>query len=72
MAIVFSTQARVDSFPSDYPGCTLITGSVGITGSVTHLDSLQEITQIGGGVQILNAQLTSLQSLWSVIWVIRY
>jgi hypothetical protein len=67
VAIVFSTQAQVDSFPSDYPGCTLITGSVGITGSVTHLDSLQQITQIGGGVQILNAQLTSLQGLHNVI-----
>ena len=60
-AIVFSNQAQVDAFPSNYPGCTIIDGNVGITGSVQNLDSLIQVTKIGGSVSILNA--TSLSDL---------
>jgi len=53
-AIIFTTQQQVDNFPSDYLGCTIIDGSVGISGSVNNLDSLINITQIGGNVLISN------------------
>ncbi len=31
-ASVFNSQAQVDAFPLNYPGCTAIDGNVGITG----------------------------------------
>ena len=56
IAIVFTTQAQVDAFPTDYPGCTIIDGNVGITGNnITNIDSLIQITKINGSLQILNA-----------------
>ena len=63
--IVFSTQQQVDDFPVNYPGCSIITGNVGITGNdITNLDSLIQITQINGSLQILEANnLTSLTGL---------
>jgi len=30
--ITFTTQAQIDSFPINYPGCTEIEGDVGIVG----------------------------------------
>ena len=39
-AIVFTTQQQVDDFPSNYLGCTIVDGSVGVAGSVQNLDSL--------------------------------
>lgn len=64
-AIVFTTQQQVDDFPANYPGCTIITGNLGITGNdITNLDSLIQITQINGSLQILDANnLTSLSGL---------
>jgi hypothetical protein len=65
VAIVFNTQQQVDDFPANYPGCSIITGNVGITGNdITNLDSLTQITQIAGSLQILNANnLLSLSGL---------
>lgn len=65
VAIVFNTQQQVDDFPANYPGCSIITGNVGITGNdITNLDSLIQITQISGSLQILNANnLLSLSGL---------
>lgn len=55
VAIVFTTQAQVDAFPTDYPGCTIIDGNVGITGNdITNIDALNQITKINGSLQILN------------------
>jgi hypothetical protein len=69
-AIVFSTQADVDAFPSLYPGCTTILGNVGITGSVTNLDSLYKIKTIKGSLSILNnnvlGTLSGLENLDSI------
>lgn len=65
VAIVFNTQQQVDDFPDNYPGCSIITGNVGIIGNdITNLDSLIQITQIAGSLQILNANnLLSLSGL---------
>lgn len=65
VAIVFTTQQQVDDFPANYPGCSIITGNVGIIGNdITNVDSLIQITQIAGSLQILNANnLSSLSGL---------
>ena len=75
--ITFTTQAQINSFPTDYPGCTIIDGNVGITGNnITNIDSLIQITKINGSLQILNAggltnldgfeNLTHVQGLISI------
>src|SRR5688500_2133171 len=51
--IIFTTQQQVDNFPSDYPGCSVVQGNIGITGNdITNLDSLIFITEIQGSMQI--------------------
>jgi len=70
IAIVFDTQAEVDAFPTDYPGCTSIEGSLGITGSVTNLDSLIQITSIGEDVLINNSStLVNVEGLNNVQFI---
>jgi hypothetical protein len=71
VAIVFSTQAQIDAFPTDYPGCTIIDGNVGITGSdITNLNGLSQITIIKGSLQLLDClnlqSLAGLQNLESI------
>ena len=62
--IVFTTQAQVDNFPSDYPGCTMIDGNVGVTGDIiTNLDSLSQLTKVGGSIQIIISKMRSLSIL---------
>jgi hypothetical protein len=62
--IVFSTQEQVDNFPIIYPGCTIIDGNVGVTGSeIMNLDGLSQITQIGGNVLINADSLSSVVGL---------
>jgi hypothetical protein len=57
VAIVFTTQAQVDSFPKNYPGCSVIDGNLGFTGeNITNLDSLIQIKEIKGSVQFLDLQ----------------
>ena len=69
--IHFSTQAQIDSFPINYPGCSQIQGYVKIRGmNITSLDSLIQIKTIGGYLEIYDndslAQLTGLDSLTHV------
>ncbi|HOY06306.1 MAG TPA: hypothetical protein PLO67_12940 [Saprospiraceae bacterium] len=62
--IVFYSQAQVDHFSSNYPGCTTIEGFVQVTGAgISALDSLQVLTELGGGIQISGTMLTSLNGL---------
>ena len=47
--ITFTTQAQVDSFQINYPGCTEIMGTVVIEGpSINNLDGLNVLTAVGG------------------------
>jgi len=47
--ITFSTQAEIDDFQTNYPGCTEIEGDVIINGSnITNLNGLSVVTSIGG------------------------
>ncbi|MFN0015198.1 MAG: right-handed parallel beta-helix repeat-containing protein, partial [Saprospiraceae bacterium] len=54
--ITFTTQAEVDAFPTNYPGCTQITGDVTINDGdynafITNLNGLSNITSIGGNLR---------------------
>jgi len=51
--IIFTTQAQIDSFPVDYPDCSRIGGDVKIIGEdITNLDSLKQLSYIGGSLYI--------------------
>jgi hypothetical protein len=56
--ITFSTQAEIDNFQTNYPGCTEIQGDVTISGSdITNLNGLNVVNYISGNLIIGNAQL---------------
>ncbi len=64
--INFDTQAEIDNFSVNYPGCTAIPGDVSISGYyITNLNGLSNLTLIGGGFYIstLSTSLTSLDGL---------
>lgn len=47
--ITFTTQAVIDNFQTNYPGCTEIEGFVIINGNdITNLSGLSVLTSIGG------------------------
>lgn len=51
--IIFSSQAQIDSFPNNYPGCTEIEGKVEVNGEdITNFSGLNAVTQIGGDLFI--------------------
>jgi len=51
--ITFTTQAQIDSFQINYPGCTEIEGRVEICGAdISNLDGLMPITSIYGSLVI--------------------
>jgi hypothetical protein len=74
--ITFSTQAQVDSFQINYPGCTHIEGDVGIINDdywggfdITNLNGLSGVTSIGGSLSIrcfLLSNLAGLNALTSI------
>jgi hypothetical protein len=60
----FNSQSKVDDFPQDYPGCTMIIGDVEIKGTVINTDSLYPLTEIQGTLDITTTpNLTSLEGL---------
>ena len=63
--ITFTTQAQIDNFQANYPGCTEIIGHVTIDGNdINNLNGLNVLTSIGGTVFIpTNPALTSLSGL---------
>ena len=74
-AITFSSQAQIDAFPINYPGCAQILGNViiddAITGNITNLNGLAQIEFIRGSLEIKNnAALTSLIGLNSLTTII--
>lgn len=69
--ITFSTQAEIDNFSINYPGCTTILGDVSIdesvSGMITSLAGLSQLNAIGGTLEVRdNAALTSLSGLDNV------
>ncbi len=72
--IIFASQAEVDAFPSNYPNCTEIDGTViigsnlpctfGTTSDINNLDSLNQIISINDDLSIgLNPDLVNLNGL---------
>ncbi len=69
--ISFNTQAEVDSFQFNHPGCNEIAGNVMVNGTdITNLSGLDIINSIGGNFSIINSDtltnLTGLNNLTSV------
>ena len=50
--ITFNSQAQIDAFATNYPGCTEILGKVSISessaGNIVNLNGLSQITSMGG------------------------
>lgn len=69
--ISFTTQAQIDNFQTNYPGCTEIEGGVTIEGGdITNLDGLSVLTSIGGTLQITsNTVLASIASLQNLTYI---
>ncbi len=73
-SIAFTTQAQIDAFPTNYPGCATmlygITISESVPGNITNLNGLSQLTSIGGQLVIQNntalANLTGLGALTTV------
>jgi len=63
--ITISSQAQIDNFQSNYPGCTIIEGSASISGGdIVNLSGLNVLTQVYGVLSIgYNPVLTSLAGL---------
>lgn len=63
--ITFASQADIDNFTTNYPGCTQILGMVRIEGAdIVNLNGLSSISSIGGSLDIRNNTiLTNLDGL---------
>jgi len=63
--ILFTTQAAIDNFQSNYPDCNEIEGDVTIEGDgITNLNGLGVLTSIGGSLQFVECHsLTILAGL---------
>ncbi|WP_196892870.1 T9SS type A sorting domain-containing protein [Aureivirga marina] len=62
--ITLVNQAEVDSFSTDYSGCTELVGNLTINGSdITSLEALENITSVGGNLFITNTSLTAINQL---------
>ena len=66
--IKFISQAQIDSFPINHPGCVQILGDVSIkvnpSETITNLDGLSQITSIGGYLNVSrNSYLKNLNGL---------
>ena len=51
------TQAEVDDFPTNYPGCTMLSGGLRLGGSgsdITNVDGLSSLTDIGGNLEFVD------------------
>ncbi len=57
--IYLYSQADVDAYPFNY-GCSVITGTLYISGAMTNLDGLSQITSVG------NLQISSVPSLTNI------
>lgn len=61
--ITFTTQAQINSFPTNYPGCTVIEGDVKIAGvGISNLNGLSGLTAVRS-IVIEQTELTSLSGL---------
>lgn len=66
--LILTTQAQVNSFPNDHPGCTTIEGLLRIgQGNITDLTPLAQLTAVDGYLHIgPNPQLTNVDGLENI------
>lgn len=66
--IELTTQSDIDSFPQKFVGCDSIYGDLTISGAdITNVDSLQQLSYIGGNLFITgNLNLISLKGLSNI------
>lgn len=66
--IIFTTQMQIDSFPINYPNCTIVEGDIEISGDdIYNIDSLHVITSISGDLFVgYTTNLTNLEGLDNV------
>ncbi|MBC8489217.1 MAG: hypothetical protein H8D45_24615 [Bacteroidetes bacterium] len=74
--ILFTTQAQIDNFQTNYPGCSEIGGNVYImNSSISNLNGLSVLTSIGGNLWISNnlslVNISGLSNLTSIGWFLR-
>jgi hypothetical protein len=74
--IYFTTQAQVDSFQVNYPGCSTIEGSVKITGAdISNLDGLSVLDSVFGDFTVgdnwkgVNPNLITLEGLENLSYI---
>jgi len=76
--ITFTTQAQIDNFQTNYPGCTQIEGDVTIQSydNITNLNGLSVLDSIGGFMHILGnhnlnslATFNNLKSVGGALWI---
>jgi len=69
--ITFNTQAEIDNFQTNYPGCIEIEGDVTINGDdISDLSGLNVVTAIGGDLNISNNDiLTNLAGLEGLSYI---
>lgn len=61
--IAFTNQSQIDNFPTNYPDCTEIIGSVTISGAINNLNGLSQITTIGNLLHFQSSDLVNLDGL---------
>jgi surface protein len=70
--IVLTTQAQIDAFPTNYPGCTHISGflQIGSSTTITNLTGLSQLTSVGGNLSVINntnlSNISGLSNITSV------
>jgi len=69
--ITFTTQAQIDNFTTNYPGCTEIDGNLTIENplDIENLNGLSVLNRIGGSLQIKLTDLTSLEGLENIDFI---
>ena len=72
--ITFTTQADIDNFQTNHPGCNEIEGEVIISGSdITNLNGLSNLMSVGGNLIIIkNDLLSNLSGLDALTYVDGY
>jgi hypothetical protein len=74
--ITFSTQAQIDNFQVNYPGCSTVEGSVKITGAdISNLDGLSVLDSVFGDLTVgdnwkgVNPNLITLEGLENLNYI---
>jgi len=69
-SFVLNSQAQVDNFALNYPGCQAIIGSIKIIGAdIVNLNGLSQINSIGWTLEIQNTSLINLDGLNNLTYI---